>query len=69
MIIPFEQLEPDTLRALIEEFVTRDGTDNTAVEPRIERVLEQLRRGEVALTFDSEIGTTHIVTRPDLDSQ
>ena len=28
MLIPHDQLEPDTLTRLIEDFVTRDGTDN-----------------------------------------
>lgn len=66
MIIPHEQLEPDTLRALVEEFVTRDGTDHTDVEPRVERILEQLRIGDLAVTFDRELGTTHILRRDDI---
>ena len=28
MLIPYDQLEPDTLTRLIEDFVTREGTDN-----------------------------------------
>lgn len=28
MLIPHDQLEVDTLTRLIEDFVTRDGTDN-----------------------------------------
>ena len=27
MIIPHEKLSPEALQAIIEEFVTRDGTD------------------------------------------
>jgi len=27
MIIPYDKLSPEALQALIEEFVTRDGTD------------------------------------------
>jgi uncharacterized protein YheU (UPF0270 family) len=27
VIIPFDKLSPEALQALIEEFVTRDGTD------------------------------------------
>ncbi|HIQ52363.1 MAG TPA: YheU family protein, partial [Pseudomonas pachastrellae] len=28
MLIPYQMLEPATLDALLEDFVTRDGTDN-----------------------------------------
>ena len=60
VIIPYETLSEDALHAVIEEFVTRDGTDHTDVAPRIRRVLEQLKAGEVVLTFDSESRTTGI---------
>jgi uncharacterized protein YheU (UPF0270 family) len=50
-----------TLRAVIAEFVTRDGTDDTAVEPRIETVLKQLRDGSAELHFDGETKTCNIV--------
>lgn len=38
MLIPAELLQADTLTALIEDFVTRDGTDNgdeTPLETRV----------------------------------
>ena len=47
MRIPHLQLSHEALRAVIEEFVTRDGTDNTSVEPRIKQVLRQLEIGSV----------------------
>jgi uncharacterized protein YheU (UPF0270 family) len=54
--IPFQQLAPDTLRRLVEEFVTRDGTDNGdlvhSLEDRVRSVLRQLERGEAAIDFD-----------------
>ncbi|MEZ0199252.1 YheU family protein, partial [Pseudomonas qingdaonensis] len=28
MLIPYDQLQAETLTRLIEDFVTRDGTDN-----------------------------------------
>jgi len=52
MLIPHAQLSPATLRAVVEEFVTRDGTDHTVVERRIEAVLSQLDAGLVSLHFD-----------------
>jgi uncharacterized protein YheU (UPF0270 family) len=50
-------LTSGTLRAFILEFVIRDGTDHTTVEPRIEAVLQQLRDGSAELHFDDETRT------------
>ncbi len=36
MRIPHTQLSSTSLRAVVEEFVTRDGTDHSSVERRIE---------------------------------
>jgi uncharacterized protein YheU (UPF0270 family) len=52
MLIPHSRLSPATLRAVVEEFVTRDGTDHTLVEQRIKAVLSQLDAGLVSLHFD-----------------
>jgi uncharacterized protein YheU (UPF0270 family) len=48
MLIPYDQLEVDTLTRLIEDFVTRDGTDNgddTPLETRVLRVRQALDQG------------------------
>ena len=54
-------LSPTALRAVVEEFVTRDGTDHSPVELRIETVLRQLDTGRVELHFDGETETCQIV--------
>ena len=68
--IPPDQLSPDALRSLVEEFVTRDGTDYGAVErsvaDKIDGVLQQLRSGEARILFDPKTGTTNIVTAREL---
>jgi len=61
MRIPHTQLSPVALRAVVEEFVTRDGTDHSPVERRIETVLRQLDAGRVELHFDAEAETCHFV--------
>ena len=61
MLIPHLQLSPAALRAVIEEFVTRDGTDNTCVEPRIQLVLRQLDVGSVELHFEQETRTCNFL--------
>ncbi len=62
MRIPHLQLSPAALRAVIEEFVTRDGTDNSFVEPRIKLVLRQLDVGSVELHFERETETCNILS-------
>ena len=61
MRIPHTQLSPAALQAVVEEFVTRDGTDHSSVERRIETVLRQLDAGRVELHFDAEAETCPIV--------
>jgi uncharacterized protein YheU (UPF0270 family) len=67
--IPWTSLSPTTLRAVIEEFATRDGTDygerETILPDRVDAVMAQLKQGSVALFFDeeSETVTIHPVDR------
>jgi uncharacterized protein YheU (UPF0270 family) len=61
MIISHALLSPTTLRAVVEEFVTRDGTDHSSVERRIEMVIRQLDTGRVKLHFDGNAETCNIV--------
>lgn len=65
MRIPHRQLAPATLRAVVEEFVTRDGTDNTSVEPRILQVLRLLDEGCVELHFERHSQTCNILPVSD----
>ncbi len=64
-------LSAEALRGLIEEFVTRDGTDYGAVERSLahkaERVAAQLASGEVCIVFDAETETANIVQAAELD--
>lgn len=61
MRIPHRQLSPAALRAVVEEFVTRDGTDHSGVDRRIEAVLSQLNDGRVELHFEQDSETCNIV--------
>lgn len=61
MRIPHRRLSPAALRAVVEEFVTRDGTDHSGMSRRIEFVLLQLGAGGVELHFDEETGTCNIL--------
>ena len=59
--IPYERLPSATLRSVIEEIVTRDGTEVTDSAVNTESVLRQLRSGEVEVWFDSETQTCNIL--------
>jgi uncharacterized protein len=61
MLIPTTLLSAAALRAVVEEFVTRDGTDHSPVERRIESVLGQLAAGHVELHFDEATKTCNIL--------
>ena len=61
MRIAHTLLSPAALRAIVEEFVTRDGTDYSSVERRIESVMRQLRAGRAELHFDDQTATCNIV--------
>jgi uncharacterized protein YheU (UPF0270 family) len=63
--VPYTQLAPEVLRRLVEEFVTRDGTDYGEVEKslddKVAAVLRQLERGEALIVFDREAASVNIV--------
>lgn len=58
MLIPPERLPNDVLDALIEEFVTREGTDYGSVEyllaDKVKHVRQQLMRGDIVISFNQE---------------
>ncbi|HHH9443120.1 TPA: YheU family protein [Pseudomonas aeruginosa] len=55
MLIPYNQLQPDTLQNLVRDFVCRDGTDGgdeTPEEVKVERVLKALKEGDAVVLYD-----------------
>jgi len=67
--IPYDQLSPDTLRAVIEEFVTRDGTDygeiEVPLEQKVRQVYKELRSGKALILFDTGDQTCNIFAKED----
>jgi len=68
--VPYESLSAEALEGLIEDFVTRDGTDygvreHSLAEKRA-RVMKQLERAETVIVFDPESKTTTLLTRGQL---
>ena len=69
MLIPHDQLEVDTLTRLIEDFVTRDGTDNgddTPLETRVLRVRQALTKGQALIVFDPESEQCQLMLKHDV---
>jgi uncharacterized protein YheU (UPF0270 family) len=70
MIIPPEELAPETLRALLEEFVTRHGSiqghTEVTTDTMISQVLTQLRTGNAFIVFDETDETCSIVAKQNL---
>jgi hypothetical protein len=63
--VPYDRIHPETLRNMIQEFVTRDGADwgdaGCTLEDKVEQVLRQLRDKKVKVVFDLTSQTANIV--------
>jgi len=55
--IPPEQLSTEVLQAIIEEFITREGTDyglqDYSLEQKVQQVKQHIDSGEVVIVFDT----------------
>ena len=62
--IPWKELSEDALMGIIEEFVTREGTEygdsEISLEVKCQQVMRQLREGDAFITFDEELQTCSI---------
>jgi uncharacterized protein YheU (UPF0270 family) len=63
--VPHTALAPDVLRAVIESFVLREGTDygerELSLDDKVARVMRLLAGGEVRIVFDPQTETVDIV--------
>ena len=70
IIVPWSDIDRATLDNLIEEFVTRDGTDYGEQEvptaTKVEQVRARLKRGEASVVFDDATETVSVMTREQL---
>ncbi len=65
MIIPLEQLSQDTLNAIIENFVLREGTEygceDVSLNSKIAQVHQQLKQGSALLVYSELHETVNIL--------
>ncbi|MEN6422248.1 MAG: YheU family protein [Smithella sp.] len=68
-IVPINKLSAQALKGVIEEFITRGGTDYGAVEASLETKFQQvknkLKDGSAVLVFDDETETTNVFLADD----
>ena len=64
--VPYDQINPDTLKSMIEEFVSREWSSLTdegySLADKVEQVMIQLKIGKVRVVYDFESGTANIVS-------
>ncbi len=64
LVVPYQSLSQEALAGIIEEYVTREGTDYgdeiVSLVDKCEQVLGQIKTGKALITFDSELGTCSI---------
>ena len=67
MQIPVDRLDPDTLTRVIEEFVSREGTDYglapQELDAKVENIRRKLKSGQAVLCSDQDSETCQILTR------
>ncbi len=65
VIVPHTRLSEEALQGLLEEFVSRDGTDSgyiaLTLQERVAQVRRQLDRGEAVVVFDEVTQTANIM--------
>ncbi|KJY74235.1 YheU family protein [Vibrio nigripulchritudo] len=68
MIVPWEQIDTDTLTNLIKEFVLREGTDygesEISLDEKVEHVRTQLQSGQAVVVFSELHETVDIQVHP-----
>ena len=68
--IPWDRLSAGALRGVIEEFVTREGTEygtrDVELQTKVREVQGQLEKGEVVVLFHGKTQTVNLVHARDL---
>ncbi|AWH88543.1 YheU family protein [Limnobaculum parvum] len=67
MMIPWQQLAPETLESIIESFVLREGTDygehERSLQQKVDDVKRQLKSGQIILVWSELHETINIMPK------
>ena len=66
MIIPHRELSEEALAGVIEEYVSRDGTELGEAPDKSETVVRLLDQGELVLVFDPRTESCNLLTLDQL---
>lgn len=70
MIIPWQELDPDTLNNLLEHFVLQEGTEygeqDVSLADKVDAVRQQLRQGSAVIVYSELHESINIVPRESL---
>ncbi|MBU2510227.1 YheU family protein [bacterium] len=65
--VPYEKIDPEALRKLIEEFIEREGTfygvSELPMDQKVDIVLRQLEEGKAVITWDLKTETSNIILK------
>ncbi|MCG6200140.1 YheU family protein [Psychromonas antarctica] len=72
MLIPYQDLDFDTLHNLIEYFILREGTDygeqEVSLLEKTENVLQQLKKGTVVILYSELSESVTLIRKSQLNS-
>ena len=65
VVVPLDRINADTLRKMVEEFVTREWSESTgagrSLDEKIEQVVRQLKDGRANVVFDLTTESCNII--------
>ncbi|HIJ88802.1 MAG TPA: YheU family protein [Desulfuromonadales bacterium] len=63
--VPLDRINPETVRKMVEEFVTREWSDlsdaDCTFKEKVEQVMQQLKDGSIKIVFDLTSETCNII--------
>lgn len=72
IVIPISQLQEETLNNILEEFITREGTDygdyEISLQQKVDRLKRQILQGDVVIIFDAVLESVNLMTKKDYES-
>ncbi len=71
VLVPWDRVSPAALQGIIEEYVTREGTEygptDVPLEDKVRQVRRQLEKGEVVVLFDLTSQTVNLATKREAE--